>query len=63
MNDLFIQTEEYIERIATIKLPCLLGLFLPNQLSHFNLLGLLEAVHDKSFDRSTDQTVRAALLH
>lgn len=51
MNDLFINTEEFIERVATVKLPCLIGLYLPNQLAHFNLLGLFEIVYDKTFDR------------
>ena len=51
MNDLFIKTEEYVQKVAEVKLPCFIGTYLPNQLNYFNLLGLLENVYDKTFDR------------
>lgn len=51
MNDLFLKAEEFSEVVATVKLPSLVGLFLPSQLRFFNLLGLLEIVYDKTFNR------------
>lgn len=51
MNDLLIKTEDYTDQVATVKLPSFIGTYLPNQLKHFNLLGLMEIVYDKTFNR------------